>query len=106
MWRGVEVFEQLVSGLKSFMDRKGYDRIDDFKGLALKHLTTVEELSIREPKHGTIDRELCDGCKICERVCQYDAVEIKDEKAEVASEKCDGCGLCIAWCPKNAIKLI
>jgi len=106
MWRGAVVFKELSDGLRSFMEQKGYERIDDFRGIALKFLTTVEELSKREPMHAIVDRDLCTGCKICTRVCQYDAIQMVGDKAEPIPEKCDGCGLCVAWCPPDAILLI
>ena len=106
MWGGMEVFRELSNGLQSFMERKGYDRIEDFRGIALKHLTTVEELSKREPLRAEVDGSACTGCRTCAKVCQYDAIQMRDEKAEVIQENCDGCGLCVAWCPVDAIKLV
>lgn len=106
MWRGLKVFKELSDGLKSFMERKGYERIEDFKGIALKHLTTVEELATREPMHAAVDKDLCNGCKICVTVCSYDAIQMIADKAETDPQKCDGCGLCRAWCPTDAIELV
>ncbi len=106
MWGGMEVFRELSNGLRSFMERKGYDKIEDFRGVALKHLTTVEELSKREPMRAAVDANACTGCRTCAKVCQYDAIQFRGEKAEVLQEICDGCGLCVAWCPVNAITLV
>ena len=106
MWGGMGVFGELSNGLRSFMERKGYDRIEDFRGIALKHLTTVEELSKREPMRASVDRDACNGCRTCTKVCQYDAIQFRGEKAEVIQESCDGCGLCVAWCPVDAITLV
>lgn len=106
MWRGLGVFKELADGLRSFMERKGYEKIEDFRGIALKDLTTVEELAKKEPLHARVKEDLCDGCGICERVCSYDAIKVIEEKAGVRSELCDGCGLCRAWCPMKAIELI
>jgi heterodisulfide reductase subunit A-like polyferredoxin len=106
MWRGLRVFEELNSGLKSFMERKGYEKIEDFKGIALKYLTTVEELATREPMKASVNETLCNGCKICVTSCSYDAIQMEDNKARTNPEKCDGCGLCRAWCPSRAIELV
>jgi dihydropyrimidine dehydrogenase (NAD+) subunit PreA len=106
MWRGLRVFKEFSNGLMDFMERKGYQTIEDFKGIALKYLTTVEELAKKEPMHAVIDKGLCNGCKICVRVCQYDAIEIIKEMARIDQKKCDGCGLCRSWCPNEAIDLV
>ena len=106
MWRGLDVFKELSNGLGSFMERKGYERIDDFRGVALKHITTVEDLSKLEPMRASIEVDVCTGCGTCAKVCQYDAIKTRGRKAEVIHEKCDGCGLCVAWCPADAITLV
>jgi len=106
MWKGLGVFRQLSDGLNSFMEKKGYQKIEDFKGVALKHLTTVEELATRKPMHASVDKKLCNGCKICAIVCSYDAIQMVANKAVTEPKKCDGCGLCRAWCPTEAIELI
>ncbi|MEM3421986.1 MAG: 4Fe-4S binding protein [Candidatus Hadarchaeum sp.] len=106
MWRGLGVFKELADGLKSFMERKGYERIEDFRGIALKDLTTVEELAQRKPVHASVNEDLCTGCGVCERVCSYDAIKVVEGNAKANQELCDGCGLCKAWCPVEAIDLI
>ena len=55
MWMGLGVFKEFADGLRSFMERKGYEEIDDFRGIALKDLTTVEELAQREPLHASVN---------------------------------------------------
>ncbi|KUO42074.1 MAG: hypothetical protein APU95_03645 [Hadesarchaea archaeon YNP_N21] len=106
MWRGLGVFKELADGLKAFMERKGYRSIEDFRGVALRDLTTVEELAQREPLHASVNEDLCNGCGICERVCSYDAIKVIEGKAKPNPALCDGCGLCKAWCPTEAIDLI
>ena len=106
MWKGLKVFRQLSDGLRTFMERKGYERIEDLRGVALKYLTTVEEMAKKGSMHATVDEDLCNGCEICVTVCQYDAIEMIGDKAKTDPEKCDGCGLCRAWCPTEAIELV
>ena len=52
-----------------------------------------------------VDEGLCDGCGICEDVCAWDAIKIKDGLAEVNWELCEGCRLCVADCPPRALSL-
>ncbi|MFH1821263.1 MAG: 4Fe-4S binding protein [Methanobacteriota archaeon] len=106
MWRGLGVFKELADGLRSFMERKGYEKIEDFRGIALKDIKTVEELAQLEPLRASVEEDVCNGCRICERVCPYDALKVVEGKARTKPESCDGCGLCKAWCPMEAIELV
>jgi dihydropyrimidine dehydrogenase (NAD+) subunit PreA len=80
MWKGRGVFNELATGLRTFMRRNEYNRIEDLRGIALRHLTTVEELSKLNPMYANVDRGLCTECKICVKVCQYDAIKMMGGK--------------------------
>jgi heterodisulfide reductase subunit A len=66
-----------------------------------------------EPLKAVVDNDLCSGCRICELICPFIAVEMKTEKvddeerltADVVEAMCQGCGLCVSACPTNAIKM-
>lgn len=45
----------------------------------------------------------CIGCKMCEKVCQFDAVKVIDNVAYIDTEKCTNCGACAEKCPKKII---
>jgi len=57
----------------------------------------------------SVDKELCSGCKICESVCAYNAIEMEEtgEKpvAKVLEALCKGCGVCGSSCPTKAITM-
>jgi len=46
--------------------------------------------------------EKCTGCKLCEKVCPYDAIHVIEKKA-VVDEKCTLCGACLEACKFDAI---
>ena len=52
-------------------------------------------------------KERCTACGDCEKVCQYRAVKVNQEKkvAEVNAALCKGCGLCSATCKSGAIRV-
>jgi heterodisulfide reductase subunit A len=56
-----------------------------------------------------VDEDLCSGCKICEYLCPYGAVEMKDKdgkpNAHVIEALCKGCGACGTACPTKAITM-
>lgn len=45
----------------------------------------------------------CIGCKICEKVCEYDAVHVSDFLARIDYDKCVNCGACAEKCPTKVI---
>lgn len=49
-----------------------------------------------------IDLEKCTGCKMCEVVCQVDAIRVVKRKAQ-ANEACVDCGACVKECSENAL---
>jgi heterodisulfide reductase subunit A len=50
-------------------------------------------------------KELCIGCRICERICPYGAIHMEDRKAVMNEALCKGCGLCAGGCPSGAARL-
>ncbi len=70
---------------------------------ALQLLTTGE--IEKEPLIAEVDRDKCNGCRICVSVCPYDAITMEEDKAKVNELLCEGCGVCEASCPVDAIRL-
>ena len=52
-----------------------------------------------------VDKESCIGCKLCEKFCLSDAIEVKstDKKAKIETSICLQCTNCQQVCPKDAI---
>jgi heterodisulfide reductase subunit A len=52
-----------------------------------------------------IDEEKCSGCRICNLLCPYNAIDFieKDEVSRINEALCKGCGTCVAACPSAAI---
>jgi heterodisulfide reductase subunit A len=53
-----------------------------------------------------VDEDLCSGCRVCNEICPYSAIEFDEEKkrSHVISALCKACGACVATCPSAAIK--
>jgi heterodisulfide reductase subunit A len=56
-----------------------------------------------------VNEDLCSGCRICECLCPYSAIEMKEEDgkitAHVIEALCKGCGVCGTACPTKAMTL-
>jgi len=62
-----------------------------------------------EPIVSAVDEALCIGCGLCETVCPYSAIVLRDtgagRKAQIVPASCKGCGVCGAGCPALAITM-
>jgi len=54
-----------------------------------------------------IDEDLCSGCRTCEEMCAYSALEFDSENKvmKVNDVMCKGCGSCASACPSGAISM-
>ncbi len=58
-----------------------------------------------EPVVATIDEENCSGCRICNNLCPYNAIEYDNARgvSHVITALCKGCGTCVSACPAQMI---
>jgi heterodisulfide reductase subunit A len=58
-----------------------------------------------EPVVAAINEEACSGCRICNTMCPYNAIEFDAEQnvSRVITALCKGCGTCVSACPAGVI---
>jgi len=90
------------------------DTVAQASGAAAKAMDLLSSGEIElEPLKAIVEKDLCSGCRVCESLCPFLAIGMKNEKeddaekvrAEVIEAMCQGCGLCSAACPTGAIKI-
>jgi MinD superfamily P-loop ATPase len=71
--------------------------------LGVTEYDTKEKVSTSEKAF--IDKKKCIRCGKCIGVCNFRAIEKKNDEFEVNPFLCEGCGACKLVCPVNAIKI-
>lgn len=108
--RGVTVLKDCIDGLNAYMDRKGYNSIEDFRGIScekfgyLRDWPRENHMADLTPIVPHFENKNCTKCGICEKVCPYGAITVDENGARVNREDCMGCGWCMGHCPaKNQV---
>jgi dihydropyrimidine dehydrogenase (NAD+) subunit PreA len=69
MHYGYRIVEDMGDGLLSWMKRKGYETIDDFRGLSLPRVTEWKHLNLNYQVVARIREDKCIGCQLCYTAC-------------------------------------
>jgi dihydropyrimidine dehydrogenase (NAD+) subunit PreA len=105
MLYGFRIVEEMISGLETWMDEKGYARIADFAGRATPHMTDWQYLNLDYVVKAQIDQTKCISCGRCFIACEdtsHQAITAtRDGRRhfEIIEEECVGCNLCAIVCP-------
>ena len=105
MTYGFKVVQEMISGLSSWMDEKGYTSVDEIVGRATPNVTDWQFLNLNYVTKARIDPDLCIKCGRCHIVCEdtsHQAItQVVNGKRhfEVIEAECVGCNLCVGVCP-------
>jgi len=106
---GYRMARELIDGLKSFMERKGYETLGDFIGITKKYMKTEYETPpVKLPITMMVDQSLCTGCSACIPTCEAhanSAMKMVNGLAAIDQDKCIQCNMCRVVCPHDAIKV-
>lgn len=97
MLKGKDLYEKIIKDLPKVLEEYNFNSVEEVVN------TKLQKGEVKYiPTNPVIDEDKCTKCKLCERVCPYFALEVK-EIVEVNKDKCFGCGLCESKCPVHAI---
>ena len=66
---GFRIVEDMIDGLKNWMDEKGFRTIEDFRGLSLPRVKEWKHLNLNYKIVARIDPDKCIGCDLCYIAC-------------------------------------
>lgn len=55
--------------------------------------------------YAVVNEDECLGCGDCERQCQFEAITLPGDTAEVSYARCVGCGQCVTVCATDALSM-
>jgi dihydropyrimidine dehydrogenase (NAD+) subunit PreA len=102
---GFKIVQEMADGLANWMDDKGFQTIDGFRGRALPTVTDWQYLNLNAVSKAVIDQDSCIACGRCHIACEdtsHQAITaVKDGRRhfEVLENECVGCNLCVTVCP-------
>ena len=104
MQYGYRIIEDMTSGLAHFMDEHGFEKIDDFVGMALGNIVPAEKINRDFQILPVFNLDDCIGCGRCYISCsdaahQGISWESQTRKPKLNKDNCVGCHLCINVCP-------
>ncbi|MHA1412887.1 MAG: 4Fe-4S binding protein, partial [Promethearchaeota archaeon] len=82
------------------------DTVAQAKGAASSAAALMAQGEVAiEPYYAVVMEHLCSGCKSCQALCPFGAIDFDEFKkvAVINSALCKGCGTCAAACPSSAI---
>ena len=102
MVHGYGLLSEVLKGMNSFLDRKGYRSVCEIIGIANPSVLSYSEVVKLPRDTSRIDGEKCIQCGACVEACFYNAIVLEGDQPKI-TEACTGCSFCRSLCPENAI---
>lgn len=104
MQYGYRIINDLIDGLSLYMEKKGFDKLEDLVGIALDNIVPAEALDRSYIIYPKFKNEDCVGCGRCYISCYdggHQAIkwDYESRKPQLIEDKCVGCHLCANVCP-------
>jgi len=107
MLYGFRIVDDMIAGLENYMDSKGYQSIEDFRGKAVANTVDWNELNMNFDSKAFIKADKCIECGRCYIACEdtaHQAIRFTSNddgsrRFTVVDDDCVGCNLCAHVCP-------
>lgn len=105
---GYRIIDDLIEGLKYYMEYKEIHSVKDLSGKANKTVVEANQVERDTILYPVINQEKCIGCGRCYVSCQdggHQAIsfDLKTRRPKLNAKKCVGCHLCLLVCPIEII---
>ncbi len=107
MLYGFRIVDDMIAGLTGWMEEKGYQTIEDFRGKAVGNTVDWNNLDMNFDTKALIDQDSCIECGRCHIACEdtshqaitFDVADNGKRIFTVIDDECVGCNLCQIVCP-------
>ncbi|MBK7705940.1 MAG: NAD-dependent dihydropyrimidine dehydrogenase subunit PreA [Acidobacteria bacterium] len=103
MHYGYRIVEDMIDGLNSYLDDKGFASVNDIVGRSVDRVTDWGNLDLNYKVVARVNNEHCVKCNLCYIACEdgaHQCFSFDDNKFPVVDEhECVGCNLCTLVCP-------
>ena len=106
MHYGYRIVEDMIDGLNSYLDEKGFSSVNEIIGKSANRVTDWGNLDLNYNVKAHVNEEKCIRCNLCYIACEdgahqsFEFVESNGARyPHVIEEECVGCNLCYLVCP-------
>ncbi len=109
---GFRIVEDMIDGMKHWMEEKGFQSPHDFIGKSVSRISDYKDFNIMYKTIAEIDYDKCIKCNLCYVACEdgtHQAIELVRENGQsvpkILEEECVGCRMCELICPVHCITM-
>ena len=109
MKHGFRIVEDMIEGLNTWMDEKGFNTLEDFIVKSVDNIVHWEDLDINYHHVAKINQDKCIHCGLCYIACEdtsHQAIDLAKGQPyntySIKDEECVGCNLCQLVCPVDS----
>lgn len=114
MHYGYRIVEDMIEGLNTYLDEKGFASVNDIVGKSVHRMTDWGNLDLNYDVKARVNEDKCIQCNLCYVACEDGAhqsfvfVESNGRRyPRVIEKECVGCNLCYLVCPSpGAIEMV
>lgn len=101
---GIKFISNTNKWLSEYMDKCGYDGINDYRGIGLPYIKGAGEVEFQYHV-ARFNTKKCSGCGKCaESYCP--AISMNNSLPVIDEGKCSACAMCTTICPNDAIEIV